>query len=111
MWRLALVLLVLSPAPLRAQESNARDWLRIGDELSAAGRHDEALAAFAHVLADARDPGYAAALHHTAWTYFLLDRTPEAIARFVELVDRLPPSSPLRAEAIDLLGAMFADPD
>lgn len=117
----ALVLLVLTAAGTahaQGDETNARDWLRAGDLLAGAGDTaslERALAAYAHVLERPADPDYAQALQRVAWALFLLDRTPEAIARFAQLVERLDasgaPQPALRREAIELLGAMFADPD
>jgi hypothetical protein len=111
--------LALVPVGARAQagDTNARDWLAIGDALATGTEPaslDLALEAYAHVLERPSDPDYALALHHTGWLLFLLDRPSEAIARFVALVDHIDATSrhpELRAEAIDLLGAMFADPD
>jgi hypothetical protein len=107
---LAVLVLVLSPLPALAQSSDA-DWLRRGDMLAASpepGDLERALEAYAHV--DATSPAYTTALERTAWVDFLLDRTTDAIARYVVLLDRLAPS-PLRDEALVMLAAMFADLD
>ncbi len=115
---LCAALLLLGASSVHAQEAgNLASWLRAGDaqlEGTTPGSLERALEAYAHVLTHPADPDYALALQRTAWVYFLLDRPRESIARFAELVDQLEPHgsrSELRREALDLLGAMFADPD
>lgn len=73
---------------------------------------EEALATYASVAPS--DPAYTDALEQIAWLTFLLDRTSEAVTRYVALLDRLEAAhdaGPRRGEALRMLAAMLADVD
>lgn len=96
-------------------QSNDGDWVRLGDELVARGdlsSLERALDAYAHV--ETSGAQYVLALQRMAWVDFLLDRTTDAIPRYVALVDRLDAqnaSGAVRDDALVMLAAMFADSD
>jgi tetratricopeptide (TPR) repeat protein len=57
------------------------------------------------------DPRFVEAVHRAGWICFLLDRPSEAITRFARVLDLAPPESAIRDEALQMLGALFADRD
>lgn len=57
------------------------------------------------------DPRFVEAVHRAGWICFLLDRPADAITRFARVLDLAAPDTPLRDEALQMLGALFADRD
>lgn len=95
-------------------------WTRIGEihfDRNEADSLEKAIAAYQRVLAFKDSPYYDKALYKIAWTYYRLDRFPEAVAAFIELVQyadeqkRLTgrTGSELRAEAIQYIAISLAD--
>ncbi len=94
----------LVPSMAHAQASN-----------DAAGTVDERASLERELAAQDRvptgDPRYADAMSRAGWICFLLDRPAEAIARFTRVLDVSPPGTSPHDEALQMLGALFADVD
>ncbi|MCK6550386.1 tetratricopeptide repeat protein [Myxococcota bacterium] len=97
-------------------------WTRIGEiyfDKNEKGSLEQAIAAYQKVLQYKDSPYYDKALYKVAWTYYRLDRFPEAVAAFIDLVQyadeqrRLTgrTGSELRAEAIQYIAISLADDD
>ncbi|MCB9552598.1 MAG: tetratricopeptide repeat protein, partial [Myxococcales bacterium] len=97
----------------------AETWTRIGEHHFEAGDLDAALAAYERVLGYKDSPYYDKALYKLAWTHYRLDRYPQAIDRFRELIefsdDQVARTgkgeSALRDEAIEYLAASIQEED
>ena len=59
----------------------------------------------------ANDPAHVEAVHRAGWICFLLDRPADAIARFTRVLDLTVRDTTLHDEALQMLGALFADLD
>jgi hypothetical protein len=57
------------------------------------------------------DPRFVEAVHRAGWLCFLLDRPSDAITRFARVLDLAQPDTALHDEALQMLGALFADRD
>jgi TolA-binding protein len=62
-------------------------WFRIGDQHFDDESWDEAVAAFLKVVPMKESDFYDKALYKLAWTYYLINRFDESVARFFELLD------------------------
>src|SRR5205814_10413160 len=78
---------------------------------------EQAIQAYAKVLKYKDSPYYDKALYKIAWSYYRLDKYPEAVKSFIELVQYADDQkkltgktgSELRAEAIQYIGVSLAD--
>lgn len=99
---LACALLAWATAPTRA---HAQDDTPTDERASL----ERELAATDSVRAN--DPAHVEAVHRAGWICFLLDRPADAIARFTRVLDLSAPDTTLHDEALQMLGALFADMD
>jgi len=95
-------------------------WTRIGEiyfDQNEKDSLDKASQAYAKVLAFPDSPYYDKALYKLAWTYYRADRLPEAVERFIALVDYADKQrtatgktgSELRAESIQYIAISLSD--
>lgn len=95
-------------------------WTRIGEiyfDKSDKGSLEKAIEAYSKVRQYKDSPYYDKALYKIAWTYYRLDRFPDAVASFIELVEYADQQkkltgktgSELRTEAIQYIAVSLAD--
>ncbi|MDP2345245.1 MAG: tetratricopeptide repeat protein [Deltaproteobacteria bacterium] len=65
----------------------AEVWFRIGDQHFDDEKWDDAIADFMHVVPVKTSDYYDKGLYKLAWTYYLVNRFDESVARFFELLD------------------------
>lgn len=98
----------------------AEVWTRIGEiyfDRNEPGALEKAIAAYSKVRQYPDSPYYDKALYKIAWTYYRLDRFPEAVNSFIELVEYADTQkkltgktgSELRTEAIQYIAVSLAD--
>jgi len=95
-------------------------WTRVGEiyfDQNQPDSLDKAASAYAKVLAYPDSPYYDKALYKLAWAYYREDKLPEAVDRFIQLVDYADrqkqltgkSGSELRAEAIQYIAVSLSD--
>jgi len=107
---------------LEGSESLQEAWLRVGEhhfdfDYTRYGL-DRAISAYRHALEQREGRHTHLAMYKLAWSYYRLDRYPDAIRTFIQLIEHYDESgssietvSALRPEALQYLGICFAEDD